>query len=115
MDGLDAWVHWMKDLSVQEAPITRMVEAYICGENIAVSHVNQTKLRGSSAEQPIGNCECCSACSKGWSGVGYMLWISLFVGGNGAPVGSGTDGGVSEGLHADYEQVGALLEVCPSP
>ncbi|RPA89534.1 hypothetical protein L873DRAFT_1822636 [Choiromyces venosus 120613-1] len=65
---VDGWKNSvMKDLSIQETPMTRMVEADLHGENSEVSHVDQKKLRGSSADQLVGNCECCSACSKAWS------------------------------------------------
>ncbi|RPB04957.1 hypothetical protein L873DRAFT_1798829 [Choiromyces venosus 120613-1] len=45
IDGLKENV--MKDPSIQETPITRMVEADLRSENSDVSHVDQNKLRGS--------------------------------------------------------------------
>ncbi|KAG0637271.1 hypothetical protein HOY80DRAFT_1052199 [Tuber brumale] len=53
MDRLGGSV--MQDLSIEEAPMTRIVEADLSGENGKVSYVDKKRLGSSSGDQPASS------------------------------------------------------------
>ncbi|PWW72280.1 hypothetical protein C7212DRAFT_286894 [Tuber magnatum] len=57
----------MKDLSIQETPMTGIIVADLRRENSKVRQIQLEQTRGSIADQSVGNHECYLVCSKGWN------------------------------------------------